>query len=266
MTQKCYYKCEIKKNDRKRTQQMARQITNESTYEQAFQVSVKAIKLVWKIYYSLREKMEYADFYQECALVFFRDLATQFSPPDAVLVSCQSYKWVALSLLKKHKRFPQTAKEELFTLQSSDIDTPTLVEDRDWLESNPLNLKPIDWKICQLLMSGYQLREISKITSLAFNTLQFHLKPIRKTLAEYYGIQDYSKMRRTYKLTSQQIKKGADRPRAKAVACYKEGVLIRTYGSGGEACEAMGFPRHSAAIFGAIRRKGKSAGYEWKFV
>lgn len=245
---------------------MAEQITNESTYEEAFQVSVKAIKLVWKLFYLLREKMEYADFYQECALAFFGDIAIRFPPPDAVLVSCQRYKWIALNLLKEHKRFPRTAKDELFALQPSNVDTPTLVEDRDWLKSNPLDLKPIDWKICQLLMSGYQLREISKLTGLAFATLQFHLKPIRKALAEYYGIQDYSKMRRTYKLMSNQIKKGADHPRAKAVACYKDGVLVRTYGSGGEACEAMGFPRHSAAIFGAIKRNGKSAGYEWKFV
>lgn len=241
---------------------MVQRIDENSTYEEAFEVSKKMIRLLWKSF-QYKDKMEYDDFEQELAIEFWMRLAPNFSPFDACNICGKAYRWAVYRISKRLKNVPSVVRDEALLEESTKGDLDDNIAARDWLNSNPLGLKSIDWKICQLLMNGFSLQDISRVIGLAFNTVQKHMTAIRKTTAKYYGIENYQNKHRTYKISDETRErlKGANHHSAKKCGAYKDGVLIKTWDSVRMAQNEL----NTTGIFQAIKTGYKCKGYEWKY-
>lgn len=243
-----------------------REINKNSTYDEAFNVSVKMIKHIWKLF-PAKDKYDYDDLYQNCALYFYTKLKNKFSPFDACNLCSKAYRFVALGMLKKLKEEIIVESEYANNIPDKKYDIEQQIIDKQWLESNPLGLKEIDWSICKLLIKGYDITSIGKMLGYTSNTIQFHMTEIRKKTAEYFSIKDYSKMHRRHYWGEENKMKisGAGNPRSKKVLCLKDGKAIKTYGSVGEAARELGFTS-GTSICSAIKKGCKSGGYKWKYV
>lgn len=246
-----------------------KEINENSTYDDAFNVSVKMIKKVWKTF-PRKDVFEYGDLFSECALLFYGTLKKKFTPFDACNVCSTAYPWVAHNMMRKHKDSNHICETDADKVISKIPDRTCNIEqtvfNKQWLESNPLNLKNIDWQICQLLMDGYdQLEEIGKRVHLSPNTVQQHMRDIRKNAAEYYCIDNYEKIRRPYSIKETSKKYGKDNHNSKPVECWKDGKYIRTYESVRMAANDLGLMSHGTSICAAIRKGYKSGGYTWKY-
>lgn len=242
---------------------MSQRIDKNSTYEEAFEVSKKLIRLLWKNF-QYKDKIEYDDFEQEFAIEFWMRLVPNFSPFDACNLCSKTYRWVACRISKRLKNVPSVARDEVFLREASRISLDDNIDAKDWLNGNPLNLKPIDWKICQLLMNGFSLKDISKVVGFTPNTVQSHMTAIRKVVAQYYGIENYQNKHRTYRVNDETRKRlrGANHHSAKKCGAYKDGVLVKTWDSVRMAQDEF----NTTGIFQAIKKGYKWKGYEWKYV
>lgn len=244
------------------------EINENSTYDEAFNVSKKMIKLAWKNF-SAKDKYEYDDFYQNCAMYFYGELKNKFSPFDACNICSKAYHFIALNMLKKIKRKQDILAEDKWinNVPDKQCNLEQQIENKQWLESNPLNLKDVDWTICKLLMDGYDRFSIAEILGYTPNTIQFHMTEIRKKAAKYFDIDDYSKKYRTYQWREESKTRicGKNNPKSKKVLCLKDGVAIKTYGSMREAARELGLTPSGASIYSAIKNGYKSGGYEWKY-
>lgn len=243
-----------------------KEINKNSTYDEAFNVSVKMIKHIWKTF-SAKDKYDYDDLYQNCAMYFYTKLKNKFSPFDACNLCSKAYRFVASRMLKKLKEEVIVESEYMNNMPDKKYDIEQQIIDKEWLESNPLGLKEVDWNICKLLMQDYDIVEIGKMLGYTPNTIQFHMTVIRKKAAEYFGIKDYSKMHRRchWKEENKMKIRGANNSQSKRVLCLKNGVVIKTYGSMREAARELGFAPSGASICSAIKKGYKSGGYEWKY-
>lgn len=246
-----------------------KEINENSTYDEAFKVSIKMIKKVWKTF-PLKDSFEYGDLLSECALLFYGTLKNKYAPCDACNICSTAYPWVAHNMMRKHKDINHIRGTDAEKIMTHTSDKTCNVEqdtfNKMWLESNPLELKDIDWKICQLLMDGYdQLEEIGAMVHLSPNTVQQHMKDIRKNAAKYYGVNNYEKIRRPYSLKETSKKYGKDNPNSRPVECWKDGKHLKTYESVRMAANELGLTPSGTSICAAIRKGYKSGGYTWKY-
>ena len=227
------------------------QVNEKSTYLEAFEVSKRASKLIYKIYLS-GTGYEYKDFEQDCAVAFFGDLKYKYDAFSCCNMSYKCYKWVALNRLKKlrleYNKYP------------IDVESLWCVDHHEELIRMCIGLSIKDWEIVDAIVGGYRLSEISSRVGYSAATVQTHITEIRRKIANYFGIADYSSMRRKYTIDESRKLIGSKHPRSKRCCAYLNGKLYETFESARQA-EA----KYGSGVFASIRDGYRCKGLVFRY-
>ena len=131
------------------------------------------------------KKIEFDDYYQECALYFWGKLKTCFESEKCWCCSKIAYKRIMIRLVYREKE--------------SKLKTES-IGDRDWLCVADddcgfweVQLKPHLQKVAELVADGYETAEICTLTGKTINTIYTDIKNIKRIYAKELGIADYQR-------------------------------------------------------------------------
>lgn len=131
------------------------------------------------------KKIEFDDYYQECALYFWGKLKNSFEPEKCWCYSKVAYKRIMIRLVYREKE--------------SKLRTESL-ENRDWLcdkydDCNfwEVQLKPYLQKVAELVAYGYETAEICTLTGKTVETIYTDIKNIKRIYANELGITNYQR-------------------------------------------------------------------------
>ena len=131
------------------------------------------------------KKIEFDDYYQECALYFWGKLKNSFEPEKCWCCSKVAYKRVMIRLAYREKE--------------SKLRTESL-GDRDWIcGANDdfafweVQLKPHLQKVAELVADGYETAEICTLTGKTIETIYTYIKNIKRIYANKLGITNYQR-------------------------------------------------------------------------
>lgn len=131
------------------------------------------------------KKIEFDDYYQECALYFWSKLKTCFEPEKCWCCSKIAYKRIMIRLVYREKE--------------SKLKTES-IGDRDWLCKEDddcgfweVQLKPHLQKVAELVADGYETAEICTLTGKTVETIYTDIKNIKRIYANELGITNYQR-------------------------------------------------------------------------
>lgn len=131
------------------------------------------------------KKIEFDDYYQECALYFWGKLKNSFEPEKCWCCSKVAYKRIMIRLVYREKE--------------NKLQTESL-GDRDWLVSTDIDcnfweiqLKPHLQKVAELVADGYETAEICTLTGKTLETIYTNIKNIKRIYADKLGIANYQR-------------------------------------------------------------------------
>ena len=145
----------------------------------------------WIYYWFKKYKpkiLELEDYYQECALYFWGKLAKKY---NAMECWCYSKKAFARIIIKMLYRTPWCK-----------IKTCSLHSVKDLLLSNcnyfdylgfSVKLRRTEREVADLIIAGYETKEIVKITGRTFDAIYSNVRDIKKKYAKEYNIKDYQR-------------------------------------------------------------------------
>lgn len=221
-----------------------------------FDKTKKFARYWWRYYNPVG--VEFADYWQECALVFFCKLC-RYSYDGQVALAKQAYRWKLLEMMRVvrlgkvveiNERICGRADNELF-----------LIED--------IGLKERDRKICEGLIEGYSYKELG--------TNKHQICRIRKIVGDYFEIDEKRRSRNStatekvkthskelYKQMGAKLLACAVESNKRPVNAIKDGEVVMSFGSLKEAALSVGL-KSSGSIRKSINGLCKARGFYWQY-
>lgn len=150
------------------------------TYEEAWEKSTGWILHYWCVFSPKR--IEYNDYYQECALCFYSSLKPKYEPFVCWCYSKIVYKRVMIKLLYRDK------ESQKIIVQFNNQKTVQFEND-EW----SLELRPCLKEVAEYIADGYETAEICKLTGKTRETIYSYVKLIKRAYATELGIKDYQR-------------------------------------------------------------------------
>lgn len=225
------------------------------TYEQAFKLSTSFIKKYYKPFYDI----EFSDYYQECALWFYKYLK-KYPPEIALRITKKMYYRVFLYLCKNSRHYYSNRSIDFY----KDLQRQLHVNPKISILKMDLDiiLSPSEKQLWQLLADGYLLDELVTILPYTFNTLQHKFCIIRQKIALYYKIDKNKIHHRRYKIRNADKSKYNFSKRAKKVEQLDRNKnLIRIFNSAREAVRIYG-----KAVFHGVLDGRSYYNFYWRYL
>lgn len=147
---------------------------------------------LWCRYYYYKKwdrpkKIEFEDYFQECALCYYGKLKPQFTP-----YQCWCYSKVAFErILIKFVYRTKNAKLKIVSLNQID---KLKNEEFDWdIDKFSVNLTDSEKKVAELIIDGYETKEIYQILNLKQSSIYTMVKHIKRKYAEFLGLENWQR-------------------------------------------------------------------------
>ena len=241
------------------------------TYEQVWD---EASKYIYRLYYCKFDrprKIEYDDFKQECAYVFWCELAKKYTPAKCAFTYRTVFKRQMINILYPYVELAGGVYKRLPSL----IKICELNEGIEWhdnsqeiaTEEDFVELYPTWRKIALMIAEGYTTAEICEETGKTASQVYDKVRCIKRYYANKYGIEDYQRRHlRSFKRSDLNRENLRDVHREDCHACVgkdNDGNIVCSYGSVREAERSFGVPKGRIRL--AIKRGHRCGGLYWYY-
>lgn len=241
------------------------------TYEQVWDEASKYIYRLWHFKFNRPREIEYDDFKQECAYVFWCELAKKYTPTKCAFIYRTVFKRQMIDILYPYVELSGGVYKRLPSL----IKVCELNENIEWhdnsqkiaTEEDFAELYPTWRKIALMISEGYTTSEICKETGKTASQVYDKVRCIKRYYANKYGIEDYQRRHlRSFKRSDLNREKLRDVHREDCRACVgkdNDGNIVCSYESVREAERSFGVPKGRIRL--AIKRGHRCGGLYWYY-
>lgn len=220
-----------------------------------FNNTKKFCKYWWKVYSPIN--IEYCDYEQECAVVFYEKLSNH-NEAEAIALAQLAYKWKLLAMMQKN---------DITRISSFPLDM--ISKEEKYFSLNDMSLTEIEKRICEGLICGYSYKELS--------ATKRQIMSIRKKVGDYFEISQKNRSHNTkysketcnkrkeiYLRQKDKLLKAAIEAHKRPVIALKDGITIFKFDSLKEATLGVGL-KSSGSIRKSIKGLCKAKGYNWQY-
>lgn len=201
--------------------------------------------------------IEYSDYEQECAVIFFEKLV--FAQGDGPIALAQkAYKWKLLQMMQKNndKRISYAACE-------------MVGYEEKYFSLDDIGLNEVEKKICEGVMSGYVYKELGATKRQIMSVRQkvgdyFEIAQENRSYNVKYSEETCNKRKEIYLKQKDNLLKAAIVANKRPVVALKNGVEILRFDSLKEASIGVGL-KSPNSIRKSINGLCKAKGYNWQY-
>ena len=223
---------------------------------EVFNDTKKFCKYWWR-YYTPR-RIEYCDYEQECALLFFSKLAN-CNGDDKVALAKRAYKWKLLDMMRKN--------DDTRVVYSQ---VERIGKEFAYFSLDDIGLKETDKKVLEQVFNGYDFKEVVQN--------KHQLTRIRKIVGDYFEIAPKNRgkiitvsdkivehCKSVYVKNKEKLLMAAIEHNKKPVIALLNGKEVLRFPSLKDATISVGL-KSSGSIRKSIMGLCKAKGYNWKYV
>lgn len=221
-----------------------------------FENTKKFCKYWWRVYSPRR--IEYCDYEQECAVIFFEKLV--FSQGDeAIALAQKAYKWKLLEMMRKND-----------DTKISHFPCEMVGHEDKYFSLDDIGLNEIEKKICEGVISGYSYKELGATKRQIMRVRQkvgdyFEIAQKNRSCVNYkMGEECCRKRKEQYKKNKEKLLIAAALANRRPVVAFKNEVEVLRFDSLKEATIGVGL-KSSSSIRKSINGLCKARGYNWQY-
>lgn len=221
-----------------------------------FENTKKFCKHWWRVYNP--RKIEYCDYEQECAVVFFEKLVL-LNGDEAIALAQKAYKWKLLDMMRKND-----------DTKISYVPCEIVGHEDKYFSLDDIGLNEIEKKICEGVMSGYSYKELGATKKQIMRVRQkvgdyFEIAQKNRSCVNYkMGEECCRKRKEQYKKNKEKLLIAAALANKRPVVAFKNEVEVLRFDSLKEATIGVGL-KSSSSIRKSINGLCKARGYNWQY-
>lgn len=220
-----------------------------------FENTKKFCKYWWRVYSPRR--IEYCDYEQECAVIFFDKLVSA-QGDEAIALAQKAYKWKLLEMMRKND-----------DTKISHSPCEVVGHGDKYFSLDDVGLNEIEKKICEGVMAGYSYKELGATKRQIMRVRQkvgdyFEIAQKNRSHNTKYSKETCNKRKKIYLKQKDKLLKAAIAANKRPVVAFKNEVEVLRFDSLKEATIGVGL-KSSSSIRKSINGLCKARGYNWQY-